>query len=64
MELNNQYYKYIYNTLPKNKQQQGDSDLKIGSVVKNLVPDLIEENLHNPNYTEFYGNITDYEDKK
>ena len=64
MELNNQYYKYIYNTLPKNKQQQGDSDLKIGSVVKNLVPDLIEENLHNPNYTEFYGDITDYKDKK
>lgn len=64
MELNNQYYKYIYNTLPKNKQQQGDSDLKIGSVVKNLVPDLIEENLYNPNYKKFYGDIADYADKK
>ena len=63
MELNNQYYKYIYNTLPKNKQQ-GDSDLKIGAVIKNLVPDLIEENLYNPNYTEFYGDITGYEYKK
>lgn len=59
MELNNQYYKYIYNTLPKSKQQ-GDSDLKIGAVIKNLVPDLIEENLYNPNYKKFYGDITDY----
>ena len=59
MELNNQYYKYIYNTLPKNKQQ-GDSDLKIGAVIKNLVPDLIEENLYNPNYTKFYGSIENY----
>ena len=55
MAMNRQDYNYIHNSLGKTQLQQDNGELKIGSVVKNLVVDINNKTLYNPAYTEYYG---------
>ena len=61
MAITRQDYQYIRNTLPNGTSKNSDGTLTIGETVTNLVPELSEKNLYNPNYTDYYG--TDKEDK-
>ena len=56
MAITRQDYKYVHNTLDRRENKQSDGSLGVGSVVKNLLPELRQENIYNPNYTEYYGN--------
>lgn len=55
MAITRQDYKYVHNTLDRRVNKQSDGSLSVGSVVKNLLPELRQENIYNPNYTEYYG---------
>lgn len=55
MAINRQDYKCIYNSFSKTQNKETTNELGIGSVVKNLVVDLNEENIYNPNFPDYYG---------
>lgn len=55
MAINRQDYKCIYNSFSKTQNKEVTNELGIGSVVKNLVVDLNEENIYNPNFPDYYG---------
>lgn len=55
MSITYQDYKYIYNSFADVKSKQDSEELKIGSVVKNLVVDLNQENIYNPTFNSYYG---------
>lgn len=56
MAINRQDYQYIRNTTPNSYQSKSsDGTLEVGVSVNNLVPELNDKNVYNPNYTEFYG---------
>lgn len=58
MAITRQDYKYVHNTLDMRSNKQSDGSLGVGSIVKNLLPELCQENIYNPNYTEYYGSDT------
>lgn len=58
MAITRQDYKYVHNTLDIRSNKQSDGSLGVGSIVKNLLPELCQENIYNPNYTEYYGSDT------
>jgi hypothetical protein len=47
-------YRYVQNTLPLSSNKQDKGMLKPGSAVKNLLPELKEENIFNIGYWDFY----------
>lgn len=55
MAINRQDYQYIRNTIPGQQNKISDGTLEVGVTVKNLVPELSDKNVFNPNYPEFYG---------
>ena len=55
MAMDNQSYKYIYNSFSKTQNKQGTNTLSVGSTIQNLLVDLNENNIYNPNFTDYYG---------
>ena len=55
MAINRQDYKCIYNSFSKTQNKETTNELGIGSVVRNMVVDLNEENIYNPNFPDYYG---------
>jgi hypothetical protein len=64
MAINRQDYQYIRNTIPGQQNQISDGSLGVGSKVTNLLLELKEENIFNPNYAEYYGSIDENNNSK
>ena len=64
MAINRQDYQYIRNTIPGQQNQISDGSLGIGSKVTNLLLELKEENIFNPNYTLYYGTLEENNNDK
>lgn len=63
MAINRQDYKCIYNSFSKTQNKETTNELGIGSVVRNMVVDLNEENIYNPNFPDYYGTDGSLENK-
>lgn len=57
MAINRQDYQYIRNTIPGQQNKISNGVLAVGEKVTNLLPELKETNIYNPNYTEYYGSL-------
>lgn len=55
MAMDNQSYKYVYNSFSKTQNKQGTNILSVGSTIQNLLVDLNENNIYNPNFPDYYG---------
>lgn len=55
MAINRQDYQYIRNTIPGQQNPLSSNKLGIGVTVRNLVAEMTQSSIYNPNYVDYYG---------
>lgn len=64
MAINRQDYQYIRNTIPGQQNKISDGSLGIGSKVTNLLLEINENNVYNPDYADYYGELSENNNSK